>query len=411
MATPASKPLAGIRVLDASHVVSGPVCCWLLAALGAEVIRVEPPGGDHTWRTLPFVGPEGVHRGRRRPRDIAISPLRRGRGKRSIVLDLKNEAGREIFRRLADVSDVLVENARPGAMERLGLDYASLEPRNPRLVYCTITGYGHDGPYRDRPSMDLVVQAVSGIMAKTGFPDGPPTKVGATIGDQVPALFAALGIVAALRQRERDGRGQRVDVAMLDSLLALLWDEPIDDFEDQGLPERVGNGDPRGAPLDVFRSADGYVALVLTQDAQWQELAREMGRAELATRWPDYASRIAARDAVNESVAEWCRTLASDDAVSRLLAMGIPAGPVRSPYAARRDPHVAHRGALLPLRHPDLAEPTPYLGPALPIRLSRADATEAPAEPLGASTESVLRTLLGLGDAEIARLRAEGALG
>jgi crotonobetainyl-CoA:carnitine CoA-transferase CaiB-like acyl-CoA transferase len=387
------------------------VCCWLLAALGAEVIRVEPPGGDYTWRTLPFVGPAGVHRGTRGPRDIAISPLRRARGKRSIVLDLKRREARDVFRRLAALSDVLVENAVPGAMQRLGLDYASLERDCPRLVYCTITGYGHDGPYRDRPSMDLVVQAVSGLMAKTGFPDGPPTKVGATVGDQVPALYAALGILAALRQRERDGRGQLVDVAMLDSLLALLWDEPIDVFEEQGLPERAGNSDPRGAPLDVFRSADGFVALVLAQDAQWAALCAEMGRPELAARWPDYRARNAAREAVNASVAEWCRGLATDDAVARLLALGVPAGPVRSPYAARRDPHVLHRGALVPLRHPDLAEPTPYLGPALPIRLSRGEPATAPAEPLGASTEAVLRELLGMGDAELARLRQAGALG
>src|SRR5262245_56389481 len=285
------KPLAGIRVLDASHVVSGPLCCWVLAALGAEVIRVDPPGGDVAWRTLPMVGSQGAHRGARGPRDIAISPLRRARGKRSLVLDLKTDSGRALFRRLAAVCDVLVENAVPGAMARLGLDYASLAPSCPRLVYCSITGYGADGPYRDRPSMDLVVQAVSGLMAKTGFPDGPPTKVGATVGDQVPALYAALGVMAALRQRERDGRGQHVDVAMLDSLLALLWDEPIDVFEAQGLPERIGNSDTRGAPLDVYPSADGWVALVMTNDASWPPLCALIGRAELAARFPDYRAR------------------------------------------------------------------------------------------------------------------------
>jgi CoA:oxalate CoA-transferase len=405
------KPLDGIRVLDASHVVSGPVCCWVLAELGAEVIRVDPPGGDHSWRTLPMVGPQGAHRGARGARDLSISALRRGRGKRSVVLDLKQEAGRTLFRRLASLCDVLVENAVPGAMARLGLDYASLAPSCPRLIYCSITGYGDEGEYRDRPSMDIVVQAVSGMMAKTGFPDGPPTKVGATVGDQVPALYAALGVLAALRQRERDGRGQHVDVAMLDSLLALLWDEPIDDFEDQGLPERVGNGDPRGAPLDVFRSADGWLALVLTQDAQWTQLCAEMERPELATRWPGYRDRIAARESVNAAVSDWCRTQPSEQAVQRLLALGIPAGPVRSPYAARRDRHVARRGALVPLRHPDLAEPTPYLGPALPVRLSRSEGQSAPAEPLGASTDAVLRELLSLGDAELARLRGEGVLG
>jgi crotonobetainyl-CoA:carnitine CoA-transferase CaiB-like acyl-CoA transferase len=296
-------------------------------------------------------------------------------------------------------------------MARLGLDYASLAPECPRLIYCTITGYGHDGPYRDRPSMDLVVQAVSGLMAKTGFPDGPPTKVGATVGDQVPALHATIGVLAALRQRERDGRGQQVDVAMLDSLLSLLWDEPIDVFEEQGLPERVGNSDPRGAPLDVFRTADGWVALVVTQDSMWVALCDVMGCPELARRWPDHAARSGAREAINAAVAAWCLNLGSDDAVEKLLALGIPAGPVRSPYAARRDPHVAHRGSLVRLRHPDLAEPTPYLGAALPIRFSRASADTAPAEPLGASTDAVLRELLGLDAAEIARLRAAGALG
>jgi crotonobetainyl-CoA:carnitine CoA-transferase CaiB-like acyl-CoA transferase len=405
------KPLHGIRVLDASHVVSGPVCCWYLAALGAEVIRVEPPGGDHGWRTRPVVGPDGVHRGDPGPRDIAISPLRRGRGKRSVVLDLKREEARAVFVRLAAVSDVLVQNALPGAMERLGLDYASLAPGNPRLVYCTITGYGHDGPYRDRPSMDLVVQAMSGMMAKTGFPDGPPTKVGATIGDQVPALFAALGILAALRQRDVDGKGQLVDVAMLDSLLALLWDEPIDDFAAQGLPERAGNGDPRGAPLDVFATKDGHAAVALTQDAQWEKLCAEMVRPDLAARYPDYRARLADRDAVNRAVADWCRTRATDDVVEILLAIGIPAGPVRSPYDAPKDPHVRHRGSLEPLLHPDREDPTEFLGAALPIRLSRADRDLAPAEPLGASTEAVLRELLGMDDGEIQALRTAGAFG
>jgi crotonobetainyl-CoA:carnitine CoA-transferase CaiB-like acyl-CoA transferase len=405
------KPLDGVRVLDASHVVSGPVCCWLLAALGAEVIRIEPPGGDHTWRTKPVVGPDGEHRDVPGPRDIAISPLRRGRGKRSVVLDLKREEGRDLFVRLLATCDVLVENAVPGAMERLGLDYDSLAPAHPRLVYCSITGYGDDGPYRDRPSMDLVVQAVSGLVATPGFPDGPPTKVGATIGDQVPALFAALGVVAALRQRDREGRGQRVDVAMLDSLLTLLWDEPIDDFAAQGLPERIGNGDPRGAPLDVFTTRDGYAALVLTQDAQWSQLCDIMGRPELRTRYPDYRARLADREAVNAAVAAWCREQTTDAAVEKLLALGIPAGPVRSPYDAPQDPHVLHRGSLQRLRHPDRSEPTDFLGPALPIRLSRADGDTSPAEPLGASTDAVLQDLLGLEAQEIARLRKTGALG
>ncbi len=410
---PAMKPLEGIRVVDASRIVSGPVCAWLLASLGAEVIRVEAPGGDVTWQAPPWVGPDGVHRGERGPRDLGLSPLRRGRGKKSVVLDLKNEAGLALFRRLLAKSDVLVENFVPGALARLGLDDDTLEALNPRLVHCSITGYGHDGPYARRSSLDLVVQAMSGLMAKTGFPDGPPTKVGATVGDQVPAVYAALGIVAALRQRDRDpeGRGQKVDVAMLDALVSLLWDEPLDEYAARGVPERVGNGDPRGAPLDVYRTADGWVAVVVTAQGQWEEMAAVVGRPELAKAWPTPASRLQNRDAVNGVVADWCRTQKTDVVVERFRAIGAPVGPVQGAFSAVDDPQVRHREALVPLRHPDAETPSDYVGPAFPVRLSRADTDTAPADPLGASTDAVLRDVLECSDEELAALRDEGALG
>ena len=405
------KPLDGIRVIDASRIVSGPVCAWLLASLGAEVIRVEAPGGDQTWLAPPWIGPDGVHRGARDERDLGLSPLRRGRGKRSVVLDLKTPAGQGVFRRLLAASDVLVENFVPGALARIDLDDAALEQLAPRLVHCSITGYGHDGPYAGRSSLDLVVQAVSGLMAKTGFPDGPPTKVGATVGDQVPAIYAALGVLAALRQRDRDGRGQKVDVAMLDALVSLLWDEPLDEYARQGVPERVGNTDPRGAPLDAFRTADGWAAVVVTSQRQWQRICELIGRPELAERYATLADRVRETRAVNDAVAQWCAGRSTDEVVARFLAIEVPVGPVRGAFAALDDPQVHHRGALVPLWHPDRAEATGYVGPAFPVRLSRADTRTAPAEPLGASTETVLRELLGLGDPELAALRASGALG
>jgi crotonobetainyl-CoA:carnitine CoA-transferase CaiB-like acyl-CoA transferase len=405
------KPLEGIRVIDASRIVSGPVCAWLLASLGAEVIRVEAPGGDPTWLAPPWIGPDGVHRGARRERDLGLSPLRRGRGKRSVVLDLKTGAGLDVFCRLLAASDVLVENFVPGALARLGLDDAALARIQPRLVHCSITGYGHDGPYADRSSLDLVVQAVSGLMAKTGFPDGPPTKVGATVGDQVPAVYAALGVVAALRQRDRDGRGQKVDVAMLDALVSLLWDEPLDEYARTGVPERVGNTDPRGAPLDVFRTTDGWAALVVTSQPQWERLCEVIGRRELAVRYATFADRARDTRAVNDAVAQWCARRSTAEVVERLLAIDVPVGPVRGAFSALHDPQVRHRAALVPLWHPDRAEPSGYVGPAFPVRLSRADTRTAPAEPLGASTERVLREVLGLGDPELAALREAGALG
>lgn len=407
------KPLEGIRVIDASRIVSGPVCAWLLASLGAEVIRVEAPGGDHTWQAPPWIGPEGEHRGERGPRDLGLSPLRRGRGKRSIVLDLKQREGREIFGRLLEGADVLVENFVPGSLARLGFDDDSLEALNPGLVHCAITGYGPDGPYAGRSSLDLIVQAVSGLMAKTGFPDGPPTKVGATVGDQVPAIYAALGVVAALRQRDHDPqrRGQKVDVAMLDSLLSLLWDEPLDEYEARGIPERVGNGDPRGAPLDVYRCSDGWVAVVVTSQTQWEGIATLIGRAEWIERYPTSADRVRERDAINAAVADWCRERPSAEVVEQLLAIEVPVGPVRGAFDARSDPQVRHREALVPLRHPDRREPTGRWGAAFPLRLSRADTATTPAEPLGASTEAVLAEVLGLSAEEIAALRESGALG
>jgi crotonobetainyl-CoA:carnitine CoA-transferase CaiB-like acyl-CoA transferase len=405
------KPLDGIRVIDASRIVSGPVCAWLLASLGAEVIRVEAPGGDQTWQAPPWIGPTGVHRGQRGERDLGLSPLRRGRGKRSVVLDLKTSAGVDVFRRLLAVSDVLVENFVPGTLAKLGLDDAALAQQHPQLVHCSITGYGNDGPYANRSSLDLVVQAVSGLMAKTGFPDGPPTKVGATVGDQVPAIYAALGVVAALRQRDRDGRGQKVDVAMLDTLVSLLWDEPLDEYARQGVPERVGNTDPRGAPLGVYRTADGWVAVVVTSQEQWEQLCPLIERPELATRYASTAERARDRDAVNGAVAQWCAARSTNEVIERFLALEVAVGPVRGAFGAIDDPQVQHRRALVPLLHPDRGEPTGYVGAAFPVRFSHADTRTAPAEPLGASTETVLREVLGLGDRELEALREAGALG
>ena len=405
------SPLAGVRVLDVSRAVAGPTCCFWLASLGAEVIRIESPDGDIGWRTHPRVGPTEDHDGPVGPRDIPLSPLRKQRGKRSVVLDLETEAGRDVLRQLAATADVLVENMKPGTMRAWGLDHAALEAINPRLVYACITGYGLEGPYRDNPAMDPIIQAVSGLMARTGQPDGPPTRVGATIGDQLPGVWTALGILAALRQRDADGRGQLVDVAMLDALLTLSWDDPLDLYEDQGLPERVGSGDPRGAPFGVVATEDGWVALAAAADGQWQRLAPVVGGAALDERWTVHRERAVHREELEAIVAQWCAARPTTEIVEMLEAAGVPVGPVNPPWWARHDPHVAQRGSLEFLRHPDRAEPTRWLAPTLPIRFSRSRTGAAPAEPLGASTDAVLREVLALDDAAIAALRESGALG
>jgi CoA:oxalate CoA-transferase len=405
------RPLSGVRILDLSRVVAGPTSTFWLASLGAEVIRVEPPGGDIGWRTFPRVGPHGDHEGPLGPRDIPLSPLRKHRSKRSIVLDLRNPAGRDVLLQLVTISDVLIENFRPGTMNAAGLGWSVLEATNPRLIYATITGYGHDGPYRDKPAMDPIVQAVSGLMARTGQPDGPPTRVGATIGDQLPGIWAALGIVAALRQRDLDGRGQVVDVSMLDALVALSWDDPLDLYEDQGVPERFGSGDPRGAPFGVYAAADGWVAIAAPADHLWAKLAQLVGGDALDERWLNHRYRAVNQHDLNVHIGTWCKARTVAQLVEELEAVGIPVGPVNAPWWARHDPHIAHRGTLEHLRHPDRDEPTRWLAPVLPIRFSRADISTTPAEALGSSTEPVLHDLLGCDTDEIARLRKAGAFG
>jgi crotonobetainyl-CoA:carnitine CoA-transferase CaiB-like acyl-CoA transferase len=405
------RPLSGIRVLDVSRTVAGPTCCFWLASLGAEVIRVESPDGDMGWRTFPRVGPEGDHYGPLGARDIPMSPLRKQRGKRSVVLDLTVEAGRDVLRRLAAVSDVLVENMKPGTMQAWGLSWESLEPLNPRLVYACITGYGLEGPYRDKPAMDPVVQAVSGVMARTGSSDGPPTRFGATVGDQLPGVWAALGVLAALRQRDLDGRGQLVDVAMLDALLAMSWDDPLDLYEDEGMPERFGGGDPRGGPFGVYPTSDGWVSIVAAGDGQWRRLAPLIGGDALDERWTVHRTRALQRDELDTIVTDWCQKQLTQDVVTALEQIRVPVGPVNPPWWARHDPHVAQRGTLERLRHPDRDEPTAWLGPRLPVHFSRAAVDTTPAEPLGASTDAVMRELLGLDDDAVAALQAGGAFG
>ncbi len=382
----------------------------MLASLGAEVIRVDPPGGDVTWRIPPWIGPDGDQSISQGPDDIGISYLRKGRGKRSVVLDLGQPLGVDAFRRLAANADVVVENFRPGVMASLGLDYDTLAELNPRLIFASITGFGPDGPDADLASMDLIIQARSGLMAKSGFPDGPPVKAGATVGDQLPAAFCALAVVAALRQRDIDGQGQYIDVSMLDGLVTLLWDEPLDLYRERGFPDRIGNGDPRGI-LDTFQAQDGWMALVITTDAQFERLTAEMGRPDLLELGPDVPTRAANRDEICAAVGAWMADQTTADLTTRLQRIRVPAGAVASAYAAPDDPQLRHRQALVPLSHPHASEPSRWLGPAFPVKFSRADTDQVPAETLGASTYAVLGDIAGLTPAEIDHLRDTGVLG
>jgi len=397
-----------VVVLDLGRIVAGPLCTFLLASLGATVIRVDAPGGDVSWKAPPFVGPDGAtERGPRRDDAISLAHLKRDRGKRSIVLDLETTEGRAMLARLAGRADVLVQNYRPSTLERLGLDYPTLAAVNPRLVYCAISGYGLTGPYRDRMAMDIAIQAASGFLARTGFPEGPPVKAGPTIGDQVPAVYAALGILAALHQREQTGLGQLVDVAMFDVVASLVWDEPIELYDASGLGVRWGNSDPRGGPLNVYRTMDGWIALVVGSDTHWQHLCALMDRPDLARTGATVADRTRHLEELDHAVASWCAGQEVGALAQALGESGIPSSPVVDPIALRQDPHVAARGTLADLFHPASPErPSGYLGTTLPIRLSGFTPRPNPAETLGASTEAVLSDFLGLTPSELDDLAA-----
>jgi crotonobetainyl-CoA:carnitine CoA-transferase CaiB-like acyl-CoA transferase len=403
-------PLAGVRVLDVSRFVSGPLSTFLLASMGAEVIWVESPRASTSRRVPPFALPGGGSTPDYADGVMSIPFLKRGRGKRSVALDITRPEGARLVRTLAERSDVFVENSRSDAMREFGLAYEQLGADNPRLVYCAISGFGYDAP--DKPAMDNVVQAASGVMAKTGFADGPPLRAGITIADHASATNAALGVLAALRQRDACGRGQLVDVAMYDVLTASVWDEPVDHYAAAGMPPRTGNADGRGAPINTYRCADGWVSVTCTSDRQWEQLCALMERTDALARWPTIRERAGAARDIDAVVEGWTFSRPVREVELAFVQLGMPAGRVRDPIEAADDQALRARGLLTELRHPDAPDdrPSGFLGPALPIAFAgRVDLP--PAENLGTSTDEILRELAGCTDDDLARLRADGVIG
>ena len=299
-------PLSDTRVIDVSRFVAGPLATFFLASMGAEVIAIEPPTPSTSRRLPPLAGPEGGQRADYVDGALSLPFLKRARGKRSVALDIQRPEGQELVRRLVARADVFVENSRPGTMHEFGLGHEELRRADPRLITCAISGYGQRD--HERPAMDVIVQAVSGAMAKTGFADGPPLRSGITIADHTTATFAALGIVAALRQRDLTGVGQLVDVAMLDVLTALVFDEPVDHYAATGIPVRTGNADARGAPINSYRCADGWVAVTCTSEGQFARLCALMDRPELLEQFPDVRARARGARDLDEAIEAWTAT-------------------------------------------------------------------------------------------------------
>ncbi|WP_142846280.1 CaiB/BaiF CoA-transferase family protein [Telmatospirillum sp. J64-1] len=396
---PVAAPLSDIRILDFSRVLAGPYCTALLADLGAEVIKVEPPGGDDYRHVGPFK--EG---------ESALFLLV-NRGKRSIRLDLKTPDGLRIAQDLAAKADVVVENFRPGVAQRLGIDYPTLAARNPSLVYASISGFGQDGPMSRAPAYDIIAQALSGIMSVTGDPEGPPTLIGEPVADLAAGLFASWGILAALVERGKTGRGRHLDIALLDSLFSLLPTALCQSLYTDRAPQRVGNRHPLSAPFGVFATADGHVAIAVLNDRLFAALAHVVEQPDLVTdpRYGSDSDRVAHEADLRASIETWTRRRSSEAVVDALGKAGVPVAPLWTVPQALDSQHVRHRGLIHPVQHHGLGE-IPV--PRQPVRFDDAPTacvtTGAPG--LGADTRDILHRDLGLDEKTLDDLAARDVI-
>jgi CoA:oxalate CoA-transferase len=394
-------PLQGVRVLDLTWVLAGPFASMILADLGAEVVKIErPPTGDIGRSTGPYINGESCY-------FLSVN-----RGKRGVCLDLRSPKGRDLFLRLVDRADVLLENFTPGAMERLGLGYETLKERNPRLIYAAISGFGQTGPYRDRPALDIVVQGMGGIMSITGEPGGPPIRPGVSQGDLTAGLFAVIGILAALHERERSGLGQMVDVAMLDCQIALLENAFIRYFATGEVPKPLGTRHPTATPFQAFPTKDGHivVALAWNMESQWDVLCALLGRPDLIDdpRFETNEARTAHHAELEPILSEAFRQKTTAEWLRELEHVGLPCGPVNNIAQAAAEPQLAAREMFVEVEHPVIGR---FKVPNTPVKLSRTPGgVQGPSPLLGQHAAVVFRDWLGMSEEEVARLREEGVI-
>ncbi len=409
-----TRILDGVRVLDLSRFLAGPHATLLLAGMGAEVIRIDDPAaGDSLSNSPVFHGRDGPAIERRHADDLGIAFLKRCRGKKSIHLDLKSAAGHELFLRLVEKADVVVENFSVGVTTRLGIDWPKLQAINPRLVHCALTGFGSSGPDKGRRGYDVTTQAMSGLMSITGQPDGPPMKAGSPLADTIGAGFAVSGILGALFHAERTGTGQFVDVSMVDVLFSLLFDEPLDCYEALGLSPRQGNRVMRFSPMNAYPTLDGWMVICCGTEAMWRAIAALMGRDDLAEHpdWSRMSWRVRNNDSVDRVMTEWTRAHESGDLDRRLDAAGVVASPVQGIEELLKWPHLHARDMIQPVAHPTLGTLPGLSAAGFPLKFSETETGyEGAAVPTGAQTREILAELLDLDDARLDALAAQGVI-
>ncbi|MGO9643863.1 MAG: CaiB/BaiF CoA transferase family protein [Candidatus Bathyarchaeia archaeon] len=394
-------PLHGIRVLDASRVLTGPFCSMMLGDLGAEIIKIERPGsGDDTrqWGP-PFIGNESAY-------FLSVN-----RNKKSVTLNLETQKGKEIFYALAEKSDVLLENFRPGVAEKLGIDYSSIAKKNARLIYCSITGFGQTGRYRERAGYDIVLQGMGGLMGVTGEPDRPPVRVGVAMSDIGAGMYAATAILSALLARERSGRGQSVDVALFDSTVSWMTYMAGYYFATGKDPSRSGSAHPTIVPYQCFRTLDeNYLTIAAGNDKLFRNLCKALGREELAAdaRFTNNSQRIIHRLELVSIIEGIFLTKTRDEWIRILIEADVPTGPVYSMSELFNDPQVKDREMLVELEHPRLGK-LKQIG--IPMKFSETEPEIKSSPPmLGEHTAEVLQTLLGYDDGLLRELKEKGVI-
>jgi crotonobetainyl-CoA:carnitine CoA-transferase CaiB-like acyl-CoA transferase len=400
-------PLAGFRVLDLSRILAGPWASQMLADLGAEVIKIERPGqGDDTRAWGPPYMPDESGRATSEAAYFHSA----NRGKQSVCIDMSSPQGQELILQLVDKCDVLIENFKVGGLKKYGLDYSSLKAVNPKLVYCSITGFGQTGPYADRAGYDFMIQAMGGLMSVTGEPHGQPMKVGVALSDVMTGLYAANAIQAALIHQLRSGKGQYIDLALLDVQVATLANQAMNYLASEINPKRLGNAHPNIVPYQAFQTADGYLILAVGNDSQFARFCDLAERPELAAddRFAKNCNRVKNRDALIPDLINLLKKQGTDWWLEQLNQKGIPCGPIASINQVFDNPQVRHRNMQLELDHPTAGK-VPSV--ANPIRMSATPVTYDKAPPvLGQHTEQVLRELLALDPEQIAQLESDGVI-
>ena len=402
-------PLSHVRVLELSRVLAGPWAAQTLADLGASVIKVEKPGAGDDTRT--YAPPYA------RTRDGAESSesayfLSTNRGKRSVTIDFIRSEGQKLVQALAAKSDVVIENFKVGGLAKYGLDYPSLRALNPGLVYCSITGFGQTGPYSHKPGYDFMIQGIGGLMSITGEPDdhpgGGPVKVGVAVADVFTGLYAAIAILGALSYRDRTGEGQHIDLALLDTQVAVLANQAMNYLVTGVAPRRLGNSHPNIVPYQVFAASDGHLIVAVGNETQFARMCEVIGRSELASdaRFATNAARVNHRDEIVATLQEIFATRTMRHWLDALERVGVPCGPINTIADVFADPQVQARGLRLDLPHPAIGS-VPSV--ANPIRFSATPIAYRSAPPmLGADTDEILREMLGVEATELARLRNAG---